>query len=267
MSLDPLYRGGRSIVQQWRRMAHWLVMMCLPVLGGCATTQAGEQHAGVLHGYNHAMFGFNMAVDKAIMRPVAKSYVAVTPRVVRNRVSDFFSNLGDVPVTINALLQLRLGRAAQDFTRLVFNTTFGLFGLFDVASPWGLPEHQDDFGMTLARWGVPQGPYVILPFFGPSTLRNSLSPLIDGVYFNPVYYYPHATVQWSATAIKVTEERAQLLPLDSSLDQAYDPYSFMRNAYLQHRDYVLGKNQASSVRKKPALTPLQKELLEMQGGQ
>lgn len=254
-------------MQYLRRMGHWALVMSLPVLGGCATTQAGEQHMGVLSSYNHAMFSFNMVVDKAVMRPVAKGYVAVTPRLVRNRVTDFFSNLGDVPVTINALLQLKLGQAAQDFTRLIFNTTFGVFGLFDVASPWGLPEHEEDLGMTLARWGVPQGPYIILPFFGPSTLRNSLSPLVDGVYFNPVYYYPHPTLQWTATAVKVTEERAQLLPLDSELDQAYDPYSFMRNAYLQHREYVLNKNQARPAKKKPGLTPLQKELLEMQGGQ
>lgn len=251
-----------------KRLTHWVVMLLLPVLGGCATTpQAGGQNEGALSSYNHAMFSFNMTVDKAVLRPVAKGYVAVTPRPIRHRVSDFFSNLGDVPVTVNALLQFKLGQAAQDLTRLVFNTTFGLFGLFDVASDWGLPQHEDDLGMTLARWGVPQGPYIIIPFFGPSTLRNSLSPLIDGVYLNPLYYYPYPTAQWSATALKVTEERAQLLPLDSSLDQAYDPYTFMRDAYLQHRHYVLEQNNPSPAKKKPALTPLQQQLLEMQGGQ
>ncbi|WP_236717338.1 MlaA family lipoprotein [Acidihalobacter prosperus] len=250
-----------------KRLAHWAVMLLLPVLGGCATTQAGGQDTGALSGYNHAMFRFNMVMDKAVLRPVAKGYVAVTPRPVRHRVANFFSNLGDVPVTVNALLQFKLGQAARDLTRLVFNSTFGLFGLFDVASGWGLPQHEDDLGMTLARWGVPQGPYIILPFFGPSTLRNSLSPLVDGVYLNPLYYYPDTAVQWSATALKVTEQRAQLLPLDSSLDQAYDPYTFLRNAYLQHRRYVLEQNNPKPVGQKPALTPLQQQLLEMQGGQ
>lgn len=255
-----------------KRLAHWVFLLVLPAIGGCATasapaTEAGGSSAGLLSDYNHAMFSFNMTVDKAVVRPVAKGYVAVTPRPVRTSVSNFFSNLGDVPVTINALLQLKLGQAARDLTRFVFNSTFGVFGLFDVASGWGLPPHEEDIGMTLARWGVPEGPYVVLPFFGPSTLRNSLSPVVDGLYLNPLYYYPDTTVSWSLTGLKVAEERAQLLPLDSNLDQAYDPYTFLRDAYLQHRRYVLDQNNPPPPSKKPALTPLQRQLLEMQGGQ
>lgn len=267
MIFGPFKLGGGLIVHGLKRQVHWAVMVLLPVLGGCATTQTSGQDVGALDRYNHAMFGFNMTVDKAVMRPVAKAYVAVTPRPIRYRVSDFFSNLGDVPVTVNALLQLDFNQAAREFTRFIFNTTFGVFGLFDVASSWGLQQQDDDLGMTLARWGVPPGPYFVLPFFGPSTLRNSLSPLVDGVYLSPLYYYPNATVQWSAAALRTTEERAQLLPLDSSLDQAYDPYTFMRDAYLQHRNYVLEQNHLGPVKKKPALTPLQQQLLEMQDGQ
>lgn len=253
-------------MQEIKGMVSWALMLLLPLTGGCATTQTDGHPVGVLGTYNHAMFSFNMTVDKAVLRPVAKGYVSVTPQPLRQRVTDFFSNLDDVPVTFNALLQLKFGQAARELTRLVFNSTFGLFGLFDVASGWGLPQHKNDFGMTLARWGVPEGPYIILPLLGPSTLRNTLSPVIDGVYLDPIYYYPHPVAQWSAAGLRIIDERVQLLPLDSQLDEAYNPYTLMRSAYLQHRRYLLEQNNPGPAKKKHGLTPLQKQLLQMQGG-
>ena len=233
------------------------------LLGGCATTAHAPNPGDPWQGYNRAMYGFNTTLDRALLKPAAKGYKAVTPRFVRGRVSDFFSNLGDVSVSANALLQGK-PQALQDFTRFLMNSTFGLAGLFDVATPLGLSKHQEDIGMTLATWGVPEGPYVVLPLFGPSTLRNAPSPIVDGTLLNPLGYYEHPRTRWALTALKFISLRTALLPLDSTINGAYDPYAFVRNAYLQHRRYLLEQNNP-----KPAggqLDSLQQELLQMQSG-
>lgn len=246
-----------------RRCWRWLGLLLAPLLGGCASMSGAHKPVSALQAYNHAMYSFNTALDRAVVKPAAKGYVTVTPPFVRGRVSDFFSNLGDISVTANAVLQGK-PQALEDFTRFLMNSTFGLGGLFDVATPLGLPNHQEDIGMTLATWGVPEGPYVVLPLFGPSTLRNAASPLVDGYWLNPLSYYPHPQTSWALTALNIVNVRAKLLPLDSTLDEAYDPYAFLRNAYLQHRRYVLEKNNPKPAKHKAALDSLQKELLQMQ---
>lgn len=245
----------------------WLFGAALaPLLSGCATSPYSPNPDDPWQGYNRAMYSVNKTLDRAVLKPVAKGYKAVTPQFVRGRVSDFFSNLGDVSVTANALLQGK-PQALEDFTRFLMNTTFGLGGLFDVATPLGLPPHEEDIGMTLAAWGVPEGPYVVLPLFGPSTLRNALSPVVDGVVLNPLSYYNDTTVEWSLTALKYTQERVDLLPLDSTIDEAYDPYAFVRNAYLQHRHYVIEKNTPPKASRPKQIDSLQQELLQMDSGQ
>ncbi|APZ43512.1 VacJ family lipoprotein [Acidihalobacter ferrooxydans] len=243
----------------------WLVgALFAPFLAGCATTPYTPNTGDPLQGYNRAMYGFNTAVDRAVLKPTAKAYVAVTPSFVRGRVNDFFSNVGQLSVTANAMLQGK-PQALEDFTRFLMNTTFGLGGLFDVATPLGLPPHQEDIGMTLATWGVPEGPYVVLPFFGPSTLRNAPAPLVDGIAFNPLAYGVVSTdTGYGLDALDLVNLRANLLPLDSSIDAAYDPYLFVRNAYLQHRRYVLEHNNPRPATKKHQLDSLQQELLQMQ---
>lgn len=236
------------------------------LLGGCASSPYPPAPDDPWQGYNRAMYGFNTALDHAVLRPVARGYKAVTPPFVRGRVNDFFSNLGDVSVTANDLLQGK-PQALADFTRFLMNTTFGVGGLFDVATPLGLPKHHEDIGMTLAVWGVPEGPYVILPLFGPSTLRNAPSPWVDGSLLNPTTYSLSGWPLWSLTSLKFVSLRAGLLPLDSSIDEAYDPYAFVRSAYLQHRRYLLGKNGPKRDAPKPQLDSLQQELLQMQSGQ
>jgi phospholipid-binding lipoprotein MlaA len=256
----------KTITTRLRR-AGLLGALLAPLLGGCATTPHASNPDDPWQGYNRAMYGFNTALDRTVMKPAAKGYDAVTPPFVRGRVSDFFSNLGDVSVTANALLQGK-PQALEDFTRFLMNSTFGLAGLFDVATPLGLPKHQEDIGMTLATWGVPQGPYVVLPLFGPSTLRNAPSPLVDGTLLNPLGYYEHPRTRWALTALKFISLRASLLPLDSTIDEAYDPYAFVRNAYLQHRHYLLKRNNPKPAGPKQGqqLDSLQQELLQMQSG-
>lgn len=246
----------------WRE---WLAgLLFVPALGGCATTAYTPSPDDPWQGYNRAMYGFNTAVDRAVLKPAAKVYKTITPSFVRGRVNDFFSNVGDLSVTANALLQAK-PQALEDLMRFIMNSTFGLGGLFDVATPLGLPAHQDDIGMTLAAWGVPEGPYVILPFFGPSTLRNAPSPLVDGMLFNPLTYSNNVDAGYALTGLKFISLRASLLPLDSSIDEAYDPYAFVRNAYLQHRRYVLKKNHPQPPASKSGqLDSLQQELLQMQ---
>lgn len=249
------------------RRAGLLGVLLAPLLGGCATTAHAPSPGDPWQGYNRTMYGFNTALDRAVMKPAAQGYKAVTPQFVRGRVSDFFSNLGDVSVTANALLQAK-PQALEDFTRFLMNTTFGLGGLFDVATPLGLPKHHEDIGMTLAAWGVPQGPYVVLPLFGPSTLRNAPSPVVDGTLLNPLGYYAHPRTRWGLTALKFISLRTALLPLDSTIDEAYDPYAFVRNAYLQHRRYLLERNNPKPAGGKQGqqLNSLQQELLQMQSG-
>lgn len=244
-----------------------LGVLLAPLLGGCATTAYVPNSSDPWQGYNRAMYGFNTALDRAVLRPAAKGYKAVTPPFVRGRVSDFFSNLGDVSVGANALLQGK-PQALEDFTRFLMNSTFGVGGLFDVATPLGLPKHQEDIGMTLATWGVPEGPYVVLPLFGPSTLRNAPSPMIDGTLLNPLGYYEHPRTRWALTVLKFVSLRAMLLPLDSTVKEAYDPYAFVRSAYLQHRHYVLEQNNPKPTTdgKQGQLNSLQRELLLMQSG-
>ncbi len=232
------------------------------LLGGCASTGMSGSN-DPLQGYNRAMFAFNMAVDKHALRPVAKAYAKVAPSFLRGRVSDFFSNLGDVSTTVNAALQGK-PQALGDLTRFLMNTTFGLGGLFDVATPLGLPAHHEDIGMTLATWGVPEGPYVVLPFFGPSTLRNAPAPVIDGYFFNPLTYYPRPLTDEGLAVLDVVNLRAKLLPFDSLIDQSPDPYIYVKEVYLQQRRYLLEQNNPKPANKKPSLTSLQKQLLEME---
>lgn len=248
---------------RWRRpLLAGALLGVLGLLGGCASTP--HNPSDPLQSYNRVMYGFNTAVDRAVLRPVAQGYEKVTPPFLRGRVSDFFSNLGDVSVTVNAALQTK-PQALEDLTRFLMNTTFGLGGLFDVATPLGLPQHQEDIGMTLAAWGVPEGPYVVLPLFGPSTLRDAPSPIVDGALLNPLSYYAHPRTRWALTALKFVSLRASLLPLDSTIEQAYDPYLFVRDAYLQHRRYLLEHNNPKPAQPKK-LDSLQQELLQMQSG-
>lgn len=188
-------------------------------------------------GYNRAMFGFNTAVDKNLLKPIAKTWIRFTPSFMRQGVDNVFSNIMEVPSAFNGLLQGNLSGAGHDTGRVIVNSTLGLFGLFDVAQYMGLKDSMnEDFGQTLAVWGVESGPYIVLPFFGPSTLRDTAAMPVDWVT-DPKYYIDHIPTRNTTRALSIINTRANLIPLEKSLTG--DKYLFLRDAYLQRRDFLI----------------------------
>jgi phospholipid-binding lipoprotein MlaA len=206
---------------------------CVLLLAGCATT--GEGHPGdPFEPANRGIYAFNRGVDKAVLKPTAKAYQAHTPDWLRATVGNFFGNL-DYPITIvNQLLQGKLKAAGQDTLRFTLNTTLGIGGLFDPASDASLPHHDEDLGQTLGKWGVPPGPYLMLPLLGPSHLRDVPSQVANR-FLEPFYWYNYGNERWFSLALNLVDKRARLLPLDATLERAYDPYGFIREAYSQRR--------------------------------
>lgn len=203
-------------------------------LAGCASTRASNP-ADPLEPINRSIYKFNDTVDKAVVKPVARGYKAVMPTVGRVMVSNFFSNLDDVVVTVNDLLQFKLVQGFSDGMRFVVNTTVGVFGLVDVASAGGLKKHNEDFGQTLGVWGVGNGPYLVLPVLGPSTLRDSAGLYVDG-YPSPMYRLKNMRARNQAYLTRGINRRAELLDQEKILDEAMiDPYVFFRDAYLLRR--------------------------------
>ncbi len=204
------------------------------LMTGCATGPNANPR-DPLEPFNRAMFSVNETLDKAIVKPVAQGYQAVTPSLVRAGVGNFFSNLGDVWTTVNAVLQLRGQKAVESVMRLSVNTVFGLGGIFDVATEAGMPKHREDFGQTLGRWGMPSGPYVVLPFFGPSTVRDTAALPVDS-QGNPISYVTPAKDSLALTALSTVNFRASLFKQEELFNQvAIDRYVFIRDAFMQKR--------------------------------
>jgi len=209
-----------------------LLLAALLLLGGCATN--GDRR-DPLEPLNRGIYQFNETVDKAVIRPVAVGYKEILPQPVRTSVANFFSNLDDVLVLLNDLLQFKLERAASDFSRIVWNTTVGIAGLFDVATKMELEKHNEDFGQTLGYWGLNDGPYLVLPILGPSSLRDGVGRVVDW-QFDPLTNYHDVAERNVAAVVKIEDTRARLLETDEVLDEAaLDPYVFLRDAYLQRR--------------------------------
>ncbi len=195
-----------------------------------------ESNPDPFEGFNRAMYTFNDKLDVYILKPVAKGYRAVTPIPVRKSISNFFSNLHDPMVMLNNLLQGKPGQAASDLSRFLTNSTVGIYGLFDVATKIGLQKHNEDFGQTLAVWGVGDGPYLVLPFFGPSNLRDGPALIVDWETYPPNYMQDSGTRD-KLFVVEAVDKRAQLLDATDILEQAAgrDPYVFVREAYRQRR--------------------------------
>ena len=199
---------------------------------GCAGAHNPEDP---LEPLNRGIYKFNDTLDKAILKPVAKGYTAVMPSFARIMVSNFFSNLDDVVVTANDLLQFKLKQGFSDGMRVFVNTTIGFFGLIDVASVGELKKHNEDFGQTLGKWGLGNGPYLVLPILGPSTMRDSAGLYVDG-YTSPMYQIRDMRVRNQSYLAKGVSVRAGLLDQEKVLDEAMlDPYEFTRDSYLQYR--------------------------------
>ena len=221
--------------QALRRVALAASVSVAALLSGCATTTGPANPADPLESMNRSIYSFNEGVDEAIFKPVATAYQNVTPRVARQGVTNFFDNLGDAWSFVNNVLQGQGQGAYNSMVRFSVNTVLGIGGLFDIASEAGIERQKQDFGQTLGRWGMPTGPYVVLPFWGPSTVRDSAGLVVDA------FGYPANTmddVRWrnSLFGLRMVNNRANLLKAGDVLDSvALDKYSLVRDVYLRSR--------------------------------
>lgn len=212
-------------------------------LGGCAST--GSNPNDEWQGWNEGAQSFNDTVDKAVLKPLAKGYDAITPEPIDEGVTNFFSNLNDIGVTVNDVLQLKFLQGGMDLSRFVINSTAGVAGFFDVAKMVDLPKHNEDFGQTLGFWGVPSGSYLVLPFVGPSSPRDFVGILGDAL-LNPLTYVSGfgGVAANAATAgarlVDVTDTRAGLMTTEKVIDEgSVNRYDFIKNAYEQRREYLI----------------------------
>jgi len=211
------------------------------ILAGCAT-QLAPSPRDPLEPMNRAVFEFNDAADKVVFKPVAEGYRAVLPDPVRASVRNFFSNLRDPWIAVNQLLQGKVELALSERWRFIVNSTFGIGGIFDVASDMRLPKHNEDFGQTLGVWGLDTGPYLVIPFWGPSSVRDGVGLVADAYAYLP-WWIPdwldlQHRVAWqnSLTALDYVNIRANLLDATNILEEAaLDRYAFVRDAYFQRR--------------------------------
>ncbi|CAG4919266.1 MlaA family lipoprotein [Paraburkholderia gardini] len=214
-------------------------------LTGCATVQTPTKE-DPLEGFNRTIFTFNDKVDQYALKPVAQGYVYITPQPVRDSVTNFFSNIGDVYTAANNLLQLKITDGVEDIMRIVINTIFGVGGLFDVATLAKLPKHNQDLGLTMGHYGVPPGPYLVLPLFGPSTVRDAVGT-VGNYYVNPLSYIQPDGLSWALYGLNIISTRANLLGASDVLEgAALDKYSFVRNAYLQRRRYQISDGSSAA---------------------
>lgn len=218
-----------------RWACRWMVAgLVLLACHGCASAP-GSDPRDPIEGFNRGVFVFNEGLDEAVFKPAATVYRDVTPVLVRRGVGNFLSNLDDAWSFVNNVLQLKARSAMDNFFRFGVNSTMGLFGVLDVASEMQIARHSEDFGQTLGRWGVGSGPYLVLPFFGPSTFRDALALPVD-MSGDIVSHTSHIPTRNALRVLNVLDTRAGLLGVSSALDDvALDKYSFTRDAFLQRR--------------------------------
>jgi phospholipid-binding lipoprotein MlaA len=220
-----------------------LALLCL---FGCASLPSGKRDPrDPWERMNRTTYRFNDKLDRAVLKPVARGYRKVTPRFVRTGVTNFFDNLEYPIVMVNDLLQAQFKPLLQDTGRLVLNTTLGLGGLFDPATSAGLDKNQRDFGQTLGKWGLRPGPYLVIPFLGPSDIRDAVG-LVGDEFSNPRHYIQNPYVDYGLAGLHLLDRRARLLDAERVLESAYDPYALIRNAYLQRRQFLVSGSQSST---------------------
>lgn len=220
----------------WAR--NLLIALLLTGAAGCATTNGGDAR-DPLEGFNRAMYSFNDGFDQAIGKPVATAYRDVLPEPARMMVRNFFANIADLWIGANNLMQGKPLDALTDWTRFAMNSTFGLFGILDFASEVGIEKHDEDFGQTMGRWGIDEGAYIVWPFIGSSTVRDSVG-LIPDLWIDPVWgIHPHS-VRYAAAVLRAFGKRADLLDASRILEEAaLDKYVFQRDAHLQRRKSLI----------------------------
>lgn len=249
--IAPLLRGFSAL----------LLAAGLLATGGCATV-ANPNPRDPWEPFNRSMFEFNDTLDQIILKPVATVYRQAVPPLMRTGVNNFFGNLEDAWSFVNSLLQFKLQNAADNLARVQANTLWGVFGIFDVASEMNIERHKEDFGQTLGRWGMPAGPYLVLPFFGPSTLRDTAALPVDRRY-NLVQQVDSNSARSALYALNLVDKRSNLLRASDVLDQAaLDKYAFTRDAYLQRRRAEVLETNGDAQEVPPALPDESKEPAE-----
>lgn len=226
------------MVSLMRKMAISTVLAF--VLGMNIQVAAAATEDDPLESVNQKIHRFNEFMDRHFLLPVARGYTRYIPAPARQGVRNFFYNIGDVSVLANNLLQVKLEAAASDAGRIMLNTTIGVFGIFDVATPIGFNRNDEDFGQTLGYWGIGPGPYMVLPLFGPSTLRDSLGLMIDTAT-NPINHQDNMRVRNSAFALEQLDRRVAAMSVEALITG--DPYIFTREAYLQQRQYLVNDGE------------------------
>ncbi len=208
--------------------------------GGCASTGArGTSEVNdPFEGANRAIFKFNRTADRFVLRPVASGYHTITPDPLERSIGRFFVNLSSPIVIVSDLLQGKFKQAGADTGRFLLNSTVGLLGFLDVAAHVGLEFHDEDFGQTLGRWGLEQGPYFLVPIFGPYTLRDGVGRILE-LPFELLNHYDNDDVRRKLVLLYYIDKRTGLLAIDDALANAFDPYLFVRDAYLQRRRYLV----------------------------
>ena len=206
---------------------------------GCATTGTeATDPADPWEGFNRNMHGFNKGLDTYIAKPLTQGYRAITPDILETGISNVFDNIRDIPNFLNNLLQGKGVDSLSDLTRFIVNSTLGIAGLWDPASSMGLTKHDEDFGQTLASWGAPDGPYLVLPLFGPSTVRDAAGLPVDSK-FNPINHIDHDRTRYSLILLDLIDKRSGLMAFEEQLESATDEYSFIRDVYLQNRRFKI----------------------------
>ncbi len=225
------------------RLRRFPFLLMLALLPGLAVAQVGfirsADEFDPLERMNRRIFAFNQTVDKVVIRPVARGYEKITPRGVRTSVTNFFANLRLPLSAAHALLQGKPRVAGRNLTRFSINTTMGVLGLFDPAGKrFDIQGQQEDLGQTFAVWGIPEGPFLVLPLIGPSTGRDATGGALDGAA-DPVSFYARQEREFRPLALDLINLRASLFPTERYVEEAYDPYSFVRDAYRQRRWYAI----------------------------
>jgi phospholipid-binding lipoprotein MlaA len=214
------------------------ISMCAGIALVPVAVQAAEDDPW--EGVNRAIFRFNDVVDTYTLKPIAQGYQYIAPQFVEDGIHNFFNNIGDVGNLANNVLQAKPAAAGTDTARLIFNTTFGLLGFIDVGTHMGLQRSEEDFGQTLGYWGMPSGPFVMLPLLGPSTVRDTFSRYPDS-YTTPYRYIDYVPTRNSALGVNMVDTRASLLSAEKMITG--DKYTFIRNAYLQNREFKVKDGQ------------------------
>ncbi|HUX73709.1 MAG TPA: VacJ family lipoprotein [Steroidobacteraceae bacterium] len=230
-----------------------LSLMAALNLSACVTLppNAPRSRQDPFERWNRGVYKFNDVLDRAVARPVARGYVRFVPHPIRIGVRNFFKNLDMPDVMINDALQGKVRAAADDLGRFLLDSTVGVGGLLDPATQIGMIRNDEDFGQTLGVWGVHAGPFLELPLFGPSDLRDAPAAVVDS-YMNPRQYIRNTGVKYALWGVGLVNTRAALLPLDATLKNVFDPYAFIRNAYLERRAYQISDGKVDTNDEPPA---------------